>query len=209
MIPPPSDRVGDALARMIAGGHSSTRLSGYINGTELDDLSVADFLAYDDAASAQQLAIAGWLRAFLYRASARTCQRPSKPRHLPFLHGGGVELETGRGTLRARAAIADRARPWFWPKVRYVLRPRSMITSKAAARLPLGVADKVFLSLANPDSVPAESPSARAARSGCDRQLLSPPFGRPVIECFSRWCLGTCAGGSGRGAAASASLLAN
>jgi monoamine oxidase len=49
--PPASDRASDALAPAGEWNDFCRALSGYMNGADLDRLSVADFLAYDDAAT--------------------------------------------------------------------------------------------------------------------------------------------------------------
>src|SRR5688572_12434846 len=48
--PPPSDRAGDAMARDDRWRPFVDAISSFINGAELDALSIADFIAYDDAA---------------------------------------------------------------------------------------------------------------------------------------------------------------
>jgi monoamine oxidase len=54
----------------------------------------------------------------------------------------------------------------------------------AASRLPLGLADKIFLSLAEPDAVPPESHLlGRFDRARTGSYYLR-PFGRPIVECF-------------------------
>src|SRR4051794_9874087 len=49
--PPPSDRAGDAMAADDPGRPFVDALSGFLNGVEIAQLSVRDFLAYDDAAT--------------------------------------------------------------------------------------------------------------------------------------------------------------
>jgi monoamine oxidase len=54
----------------------------------------------------------------------------------------------------------------------------------AAARLPLGLADKIFLSPAEPDAVPPESHLLGRFDSARTGSYYLRPFGRPVVECF-------------------------
>jgi monoamine oxidase len=180
--PPPSDRAGDALARDDRWRPFIDALSGYINGTELDDLSVADFLAYDDAASENNWRLPGGYGHFIAGLGA-DLPKAIETTVTSISHGRDLELETDRGTLRARAvivavstAVLAKGAIRFTPAVDDHLH--------AAANLPLGVADKVFLSIADPESVPAESHLlGRLDRAATGSYYLR-PFGRPVIECF-------------------------
>jgi monoamine oxidase len=54
----------------------------------------------------------------------------------------------------------------------------------AAAGLPLGLADKVFLSLADPEAVPAESHLLGSLDRAATGSHYIRPLGRPVIEVF-------------------------
>jgi monoamine oxidase len=180
--PPASDRAGDAMPADDPWRPFVDAFSSYVNGAELDRLSVADFLAYDDAASDDDWRLPGGYGAFiaglgaqLPTALATTVRTVS--------HGSGVTLETDRGTIRARAAIVTvptsvlaRGAIGFEPAVDDHL--------QAAARLPLGLADKVFLALADPGAAPAESHLlGRPDRAETGSYYIR-PLGRPVIECF-------------------------
>jgi monoamine oxidase len=98
-------------------------------------------------------------------------------------HGQGVELKTDRGTIRAKAAIVA-ASTAVLAKGAIRFTPAVNDHLHAASCLPLGVADKVFLSIADPDSVPAETHFlGRLDRAATGSYYLR-PFGRPVIECY-------------------------
>ena len=121
-------------------------LSGYINGAQLHELSIADYLAYDDAASETN-----W--------------------RLPRGYGALVEAEGGGTTacvadegIRDRSCTrrgADRDIAWHDPRrsrdrhrvqqrARHGRYPPPTFVApaiEAAAQLPLGVADKLFLSV--------------------------------------------------------------
>ena len=55
---------------------------------------------------------------------------------------------------------------------------------QAASQLPLGLANKVFLSLANPDAVPVESHLLGKYDRAATGSYYLRPMGRPVVECF-------------------------
>jgi monoamine oxidase len=180
--PPISDRAGDALARDDRWRPFIDALSSFINGAELDQLSAADFIAYDDAATNSNWRLPSGYGAFIARLGA----------HLPMALATNVKsvswsndvtLETDRGTIGASAVIVtvssavlanDGIR--FTPPVDDHLH--------AASRLPLGLADKIFLSIATPEAVPSESHLlGRLDRAATGSYYLR-PFGRSVVECY-------------------------
>jgi monoamine oxidase len=180
--PPPSDRAGDAVARDDPWRPFLDGLSSFLNGVELDQLSVRDFLAYDDAASETNWRLPGGYGAFIGDQAAGLPVALGT-RVTSVVEGDGVELETDRGTIRARAAIVSvssnvlaRGDIRFSPAIDDHL--------QAASRLPLGLANKVFLAMSEPDAVPAESHLlGQLDRAGTGSYYLR-PFGRPVIEAF-------------------------
>jgi len=98
-------------------------------------------------------------------------------------HDRGVTLETDRGAIRAGAAIVTISTTML---ARGTIRFDPAVDDRlhAASGLPLGLADKVFLSIADPDSVPPESHLlGRLDRAATGSHYLR-PFGRPVIETF-------------------------
>jgi monoamine oxidase len=180
--PPSSDCAGDALSRDDRWRPFIDGVSSFINGTELDQLSVRDYLAYEDASTDDNWRLPGGYGAFIAALGAA----------LPVALGTQVTaltlgtdavLATHRGEIHARAAIVAvstavlaRGHIRFAPAVDDHL--------QAASRLPLGLADKVFLSLADPDAVPPESHLlGRIDRAATGSYYLR-PFGLPMIECY-------------------------
>lgn len=180
--PPESDAVGDALAPDDRWRPFIDGVSSFINGAELDQLSVADYLAYEDAATDDNWRLASGYGAFIVGLGAgiATALGTTVER---LTHHTDVVLQTNRGTIHARSAIVAvstavlaQGNIRFSPSVNDHL--------NAASRLPLGLADKVFLSLADPAAVPAESHLlGRYDRAATGSYYLR-PFGRPLIECF-------------------------
>ncbi|HEY6454311.1 MAG TPA: NAD(P)/FAD-dependent oxidoreductase [Steroidobacteraceae bacterium] len=180
--PPHSDTAGDALASANRWRPFIDGVSSFINGTEIDQLSVADYLAYEDAASDDNWRLPGGYGAFIVTLGAgiATALRTTVER---LTQDTDIVLQTDRGTIRARSAIVAvstavlaQGTIRFSPPVNDHL--------EAATRLPLGLADKVFLSLADPAAVPAESHLlGRYDRTATGSYYLR-PFGRPMIECF-------------------------
>jgi monoamine oxidase len=180
--PPASDRAADAFARDNRWRPFVDGLSSFVNGVELDGLSVIDFVTYDDASSNNNWRLPEGYGAFIAGLGAG----------MPMALSTEVKsiscdtdliLETNRGTIHARAAIVavstsvlTKGAIRFTPPVDDHLH--------AASRLPLGIADKVFLSIADPEAIPEESHLlGRLDRAATGSYYLR-PFGRPVIECF-------------------------
>lgn len=180
--PPPSDRVADALTPSEPWRPFIDGLSSFVNGTELDALSVTDFLAYDEAASETNWRLPRGYGAFIV-AQAKSLAVTLETNVTSIRHDRGVALETSRGTIRARAAIVTASSAML---ARGAIRFSPSIDDhlQAAALLPLGLADKVFLSIASPGAIPAESHLlGRWDRAATASHYLR-PFGRPVIETF-------------------------
>lgn len=180
--PPASDRASDALPSDDRWRPFIDGLSSFINGVELDGLSVADFVAYDDVASENNWRLPSGYGAFI-AAHGAGLAAALQTRVASLSHGNAIELETDRGAIRAKAAIiAVSSAILARGSIRFA--PALDDHLHAASRLPLGVADKIFLSLADPTLVPEESHLVgRLDRAGTGSYYMR-PFGRPVVECF-------------------------
>ena len=156
-------------------------ISTYVNGCELDQLSILDFDAYEDsnvnwrvkrgygalvAAYGEQISV------------ARNCEV-----RLIDHSGKRLRIETSRGVLEADKVIvtvptnliADEA-------IRFV--PALPDKLDAARGLPLGLADKVTLALAEPEALPKEG-NLRGATMRTEMGTYHiRPFGQPCIEGF-------------------------
>lgn len=154
-------------------------VSTYVNGTELDRLSTKDFVNYHDT-EVNYRVVAGYGALFtrlaqdlpiVFDCAARVIDRS----------GARLLIETSKGTLGARAAI--------------VTVPTNVIASgalrfspelndkgEACAALPLGLANKIFLSADRAEDLPDNARLFGA----CGRTDIGAyhfrPFGRPMIE---------------------------
>ncbi len=180
--PPPSDCAGDAMARDDRWRPFIDGVSSFINGTELDRLSVSDYLAYEDASTEDNWRLPAGYGAFI--AALGTALPVALDTQVNSLTlDTDITLETNRGPIHARAAIVAvstailaRGNIRFTPAIDDHL--------QAASRLPLGLADKVYLSLADPETVPPESHLLGRVDSAATGSYYIRPFGLPVIECF-------------------------
>jgi monoamine oxidase len=161
--------------------HLLDAISSYYNGAEYDQVSVLDFAAYDDdgvnwrVGQGYGAAIAGF--ADLTRI-VTGCP-------VTRIDHGGPELriETPRGVVSARAAIVTAPTP-ILAEGRLALTPALPRVQEAAAGLALGLADKVFLGIAQPEMFPVEGHLfGRIDRTETGSYHLR-PFGRPYIEAY-------------------------
>jgi monoamine oxidase len=151
----------------------------YINGVEADQLVVAEYARYRDSGINRRI---GQGYGTLIETYARPLDvRLACPAMLIDHSGARVRVATPGGEISARAAII--ATP---PGViaNETLRFSPAIADKcdAAARLPLGVADKMFLAVDDADDLPAETRLYGATDRVETGSYTLRPFGRPVIE---------------------------
>jgi monoamine oxidase len=180
--PPDSDRAGDALDPADPWRPFADAVSSFVNGVELDQLSVSDFLAYEDVAGTANWRLPSGYGAFIADFAA-PLPRALSTRVLSVSQQAGTILETDRGPIQARAAIVTVSSAvlaagaiGFTPAIDDHLH--------AAANLPLGLANKVFLALREPHALPAEAHLlGHTDQAGTGSYYLR-PFGRPLIECF-------------------------
>ncbi len=175
--PPASDRASDALTE---AAPYIDALSSFINGVETERLSARDFTAYDSHASDNNWRLPSGLGAFIAGLGKSLPLSLDTP--VSTIREGYV-LETPRGDVRARAVIVT-ASTAVLARGNIRLPTAADGHLHAAAQVPLGLADKVFLSLADPEAVPPESHLlGRFDRAATGSYYLR-PFGQPIIECF-------------------------
>jgi monoamine oxidase len=156
-------------------------ISTYINGCELDAVSILDMDAYEDTGINWRVRRGYGALMTAYGAScplALNCEVT-----LIDHSGKRVRIETSQGTLTASKAI--------------VTVPTNLIASEAirfhpalpakvdAARgLPLGLADKVMLALDEPEALPRDGSLRGATMRTAMGAYHLRPFGQPCIEGF-------------------------
>ncbi|UGY18582.1 flavin monoamine oxidase family protein [Bradyrhizobium septentrionale] len=156
-------------------------ISTYVNGCELDQLSILDFDAYQDSNVNWRVR-----RGYGALVAAYGAEVPVALNCIVKLidHAGPrIRIETSRGTLEADRVIvtvptnliADEA-------IRFS--PALPDKREAAHALPLGLADKVTLALAEPEALPKEG-NLRGATMRTEMGTYHiRPFGQPCIEGF-------------------------
>ena len=155
--------------------------STYMNGVELDRLSVHDFWRYRDTGVNWRIAEGyGGLMAVLAAELDITFDCPARViDHSSAL----VRIETRHGDLRARAVIVTVPTDVLCAGG-LKLRPPLPDKIEAAAVLPLGLADKLYLGLDNAEEFPKDSHLYGALDSVQTGSYHVRPFGRPLIEVY-------------------------
>ncbi|MDF0488749.1 NAD(P)/FAD-dependent oxidoreductase [Sphingomonas sp. H39-1-10] len=181
--PPESDRASDALEPGGAWNAFCRALSGYMNGADLDRLSIADFLAYDDAASENNWRVHEGYGALLAARLPHVELRLTTPARRVALGDRGVRIETDRGTVSARAAIVT-ASSNVLASGAMAFDPAATDHLHAAAQLPLGLADKLFFELIGNHGLEVETHLIGNPRDANTGSYYVRPLGQPVIEAF-------------------------
>ncbi|MBY3216664.1 FAD-dependent oxidoreductase [Rhizobium laguerreae] len=181
--PPASDRASDALEPGGKWNAYCQSLSGYLNGASLDRLSVADFLAYDNAATDANWRVHEGYGSLISAVVPTVALRLASPVRRVALIGSGVQLETDRGPVKAAAAIITSS-------TTVLARGAIDCGSKAddhlhaASQLPLGLADKLFLELHGNHGLEPETHLLGDPQSAETGSYYIRPLGRPIIEGF-------------------------
>jgi monoamine oxidase len=181
--PPASDRAVDALKPGSGWNAFLEALSSYMNGAALDQLSVADYLAYDTAATRTNWRIAEGYGTLIAAAGRDLPVRLSTPVTSIDRRTSPLVMATAGGLIEARSAIVAVPTSVL---ARNVLRFIPALDDKveAAAALPLGLADKLFLSLDGAEEIDADQHLLGSPRRAETGSYYLRPFGRPLIEAF-------------------------
>jgi monoamine oxidase len=156
-------------------------ISTYINGCELDQVSILDMDAYEDTEINWRIRRGYGALMAAYGAScplALNCEVT-----LIDHSGKRVRIETSRGTLTAGKVIVTVPTNLIADEsIRF--RPALPAKVDAARGLPLGLADKVVLALDEPEALPKDG-SLRGATMRTEMGTYHlRPFGQPSIEGF-------------------------
>jgi monoamine oxidase len=156
-------------------------ISTYVNGCELDQVSIRDMQAYEDTGINWRVR-----RGYgaLMTAYGALCPLALNTEVTLIDHSGKrVRIETSRGRLTADKVIvtvptnliADEA-------IRF--HPALPAKVDAASGLPLGVDDKVMLALDDPEALPKDGNLRGATMRTAMGSFHLRPFGQPCIEGF-------------------------
>ena len=179
--PPASDRASDALDPACPWNGYIEALCGYLNGVGLARLSVRDHLAYDEADSAVNWRLPAGYGALIVDAAEDLPVALGAEVIRIDRRGGRLLVETRGGMISARCAIVAVPTPVI---ARLGFDPALDDKLEAAASLPLGLAEKLFLALDEPEEFAADSHLLGKPGSAETGSYHLRPFARPLIEAF-------------------------
>jgi monoamine oxidase len=156
-------------------------ISTYVNGCELDQVSISDMDAYEDTEINWRIPRGYGALVAAYGAS---CPLALNCAVTLIDHAGKrVRIETSQGSLTAAQVIITVPTSLIADEtIRF--HPPLPAKVDAARGLPLGLADKVTLALAEPEALPKDG-NLRGATMRTDMGTYHlRPFGQPCIEGF-------------------------
>jgi len=156
--------------------------SSYYNGEAFDLVSVKDYAAYDDS-EVNWRVVEGYGTGITGLAPQGVRILDGCPVSLLRHDGPRLRLETPKGVVQARAAVICVPTAVLAAGGLRIL-PELPAKLAAAEGLPLGVADKVFLKLDEPEAFAAESMVYGAPDRTATGAYHLRPLGRPIIEAF-------------------------
>ena len=182
--PPASDCAADALEPDGEWNAYLQAMSGFLTGAGLERISVADYIAYDAASTGCNWRAPAGYGSLVAASLPRPIDlRLSTPVESIELDSRAVVLATPVGAVRARAAILTVSTAVLAGGT--IMLPRALDPWRhAAARLPLGRNEKLFLEITGDSPF---VPETRVLGNPRDRRTgvyYIRPFGWPVIECF-------------------------
>lgn len=156
-------------------------ISSYVGGAELDLVSVHDTNNYADTGINWRV-VEGYGTLIATQAVPLPIQFDC-PVSLIDHHGKRLAIETPLGTVAADVVIVTVPTPIIaTQKIRFKPELRDKID--AASVLPLGLADKLFMAIDNPEALPKEGHVIGKFMSAETGSYHLRPFGRPLIEAF-------------------------
>ncbi len=154
-------------------------ISTWANGVELDRLSTRDFGRYRDS-GVNWRAVAGFGALVATQAAGLEITLDC-PVTLIDHAGSRLRVASARGDLVADAVVVA-VPPTLIADETLRFQPALPDTVAAAAALPLGLADKLFLRVDTPEDLPAETRLLGSPDRTATGSYHLRPFGRPLIE---------------------------
>jgi monoamine oxidase len=182
--PPQSDCAADALQPGGMWNGYLQALSGYISGAGLERLSIADYLAYDTASTRHNWRVpAGYGTLISATLPSAVALRLATPVEAINLEAAGVSIATRAGSITARTVILTVSTAVIVGGT--IGLPRELDEWRhAAAGLPLGHNEKLFLEIVGDSPFEPETHVIGDPRNPRTGSYYIRPFGRPVIEGF-------------------------
>lgn len=155
-------------------------ISGYANGAGMAQVSLRDWSAYDDAAGEENWALPAGYGTLVAHHARGIPVRLGTPVTRIDHRGRTLRIETAAGTIEAGRVIVCVPTATLDA---IAFDPPLAAKHAAAAALPLGLADKVFVAVDRPDW-PAHAHLIGDPFASCTASHRLSPFGWPLIESF-------------------------
>jgi len=156
-------------------------VSTYYSGAELDRVSARDLARYVDTGVNWRV-VEGYGSVIARHGADLRVELGCKVERVDH-RGRDLRIETAHGAVTARAVIVTlpsaliaENEDFFWPAL-----PEK---TRAAAGLPLGLADKLFLSLSEPEAFEPDSRALGVVNRTATAAYQFRSLGRPLIECY-------------------------
>ena len=181
--PPLGDCAADALATSEWNAHLRS-IVGFISGAPPEQLSAADYVAYDEHSTEENWRTRRGYGALIASSlPAGVVLTLANPVRALSLEPHGVTVTTRAGDLRARAVILTVSTPVLAGDT--IRMPAELDPwREAARRLPLGRNEKVFLEIVGDAPFESETHVTGNPRDPRTGSYYIRPFGWPVIEGF-------------------------
>jgi monoamine oxidase len=157
-------------------------ISGYANGANLTQVSLHDWAAYEEAATDDNWTVREGYGTLVASHATGLNIRLSTPVTCIDHSGRRLKLDTPAGTIEADHIIVC-VPTTVLAKSQIVFDPPLPDKHAAAADLPLGLADKVFLHVDRP-AWPTNAHLVGNPYSACTASHRLSPFGWPIVESF-------------------------
>ncbi len=179
-----SDCAADALLPECPWNNYIRTIVGFISGGSLENMSSADYLAYDDASSDNNWrAPSGYGALVAGSVPKQVSVRLDTPVESITLDANGVKIQTPAGVLRSHAAIMTVSTAVLAGDTMRL--PAGLASWRdAALKLPLGRNEKLFLEITGDAPFVTETQLLGDPRNVLTGSYYIRPLGAPVIECF-------------------------
>ncbi|SCB59311.1 monoamine oxidase [Rhizobium aethiopicum] len=158
-------------------------IGSYITGAELERSSVVDYNRYDPGPGPDWRVREGYGTVLSLYGRPVPARLGVEVRRIDHRYAGHIGVETDHGVLRARAVLVTVSTNVL-AAGNIAFDPPLSQKTEAAARLPLGLADKLFLSLADPEALPADTHMLGSTSRGATGTYQLRPLGAPVVEAY-------------------------
>ncbi len=158
-------------------------VSTYVSGAELDRVSVRDSGDYRPGEGDDWRVVEGYGHLVVHHGRDLPVLLDTPVTLIDHSGAGFVRIETPRGTIGAKVVIVTASTDVLAAEnIRFL--PALPDKVEAAALLPLGSVEKLWLAVSKPELFPAEAYCMGSSDTAQTGAYHLRPFERPIIECF-------------------------